>query len=491
MLRVALLLFYVFVVWAGVQATRADERTALVIGNSSYAHTRTLPNARNDASAISIFLRRIGYSVTELYDTSYDILRVAIRDYGRASAGADFTIVYFAGHGLEVAGENYVLPVDARLATSADLEYEAIKLNSIIDTLRGRRKLSLMIIDACRDNPLADKIVLREGARRSLKRGLARVEPKGDFLIAFAANAGAVAQDGTGINGPYAEALIRHLGKPGLDIRIALGGVRDSVMAATGNTQEPVIFGALGGQTISLVPADLSPDQSQWNNAPREREAREAWGAIKGSCAVGDISFFAARYTDTFFGDLATRRIREIEQRVVCDKPLDFDVLARSVQVELKRVGCFKGPINGSWRALSTAALKEYAKHANLADTSGRPSEEVLNLLKTASGRVCPLFCGSDERVIGDKCVKSLKMEAKASPVDGASPEAPRGNKSTNAVSVVPGNCASVRSACSQVRTQCLRACREKLEQATYGSCTGCVTSFATCMNSASAGACR
>jgi hypothetical protein len=460
----------------------SDKRVALVIGNSNYAHTRGLPNARNDAHAMADFLKGVGFQVTERHDANYRELREVFREFGSASSSADVAVVYFAGHGLEVAGENFVVPVDAKLATSSDLEYEAIALTSILDLVRAQRKLNLVIIDACRNNPLAEKMALREGARRSVQKGLARVEPKGDMLIAFAANAGTVAQDGTGFNSPFVEALIEHIGKPGLDIRLALGGVRDAVMAATGNAQEPVIYGALGGQTISLVPAVQATNGTQTNIVVREQDARAAWDGVKNSCSATDLKLFTARYKDTFFGDLGAKRLSEIDQRSICVEPrqatLD-DKLIRSVQTELKRLGCFGGPINGSWGPESIAGLKSYIYHAKLQHSSSEPNAEVLAEMLRGKGRVCPLVCKSGEQQSGDRCVRQA---GPGSPSDAAGSAMPK---------VAVGDCSSVRRACMQLRSQCLRVCREKLGDGAFGSCDGCLSSFSTCVSKGSSGACQ
>lgn len=448
-----------------------NARMALVIGNSNYSHTRTLPNARHDAFAMADFLAGLGYRITARHDAGYDALRSVVREFSGAAADAEFAVVYFAGHGMEIAGQNYLLPTDAKLATSADLEYEAVTLASLLDAVRARRKLNLVIVDACRNNPLADKMTLREGATRSVRRGLARVEAKGDLLVAFAANAGTVAQDGTGHNSPFVEALIDHLGKPGLDIRLALGGVRDAVLTATGNAQEPVIYGALGGQVVSLVaPAEGAAQPSL---ASREQEARTAWESVKDSCNAPDIRLFAGRYRNTFFGDLAAKRVGEIEQKTICvpwaEVALD-EQLTREVQAELKRLGCFGGPVNGTWGPQTVAAFKSYVRLAKLSEDTQAPNEEILAGMKRASGRICL------------PAVKTAAPPPAAAPAPGKALPVPK---------VVSGDCASVRSACVQIRTQCMRVCREKMEDRTYGSCHGCVTSFSTCMKQGSSGACQ
>ncbi len=232
----------------------AEKRVALVIGNTAYQHTRILPNPRNDAAAIGKVLEDIGFKVTVKTDQGYGDMRRVIRDFGQSANGADIAVIHFAGHGLELAGENYLLPVDAKVIRDGDLEYETVTLTSVLSSVRGATKLRLVILDACRNNPLGDRMALSAGATRAVTRGLARIEPSGDVLVAYSAKHGTLAQDGTGPLSPYAEALVKHLATPGVDIRIVLGRVRDAVLAATERRQEPYIYGTLGGAMAMLVP---------------------------------------------------------------------------------------------------------------------------------------------------------------------------------------------------------------------------------------------
>src|SRR5581483_981172 len=182
---------------------------------------------------------------------------------------ADVAVVYYAGHGIEIGGTNYLIPMDARLSHDYDVDDEAIALDRIIRALQPVRRLRLILLDACRDNPFAAK--LRSASRSPTRGGLAKLEDiSADTLVAFAAKAGSISYDGDGVNSPYATALLRHLAEPGVDIRIALGKVRDDVIDMTGGRQEPFIYGSLGGATIPLVPA----------TAPEQQVAKPALGKI-------------------------------------------------------------------------------------------------------------------------------------------------------------------------------------------------------------------
>ena len=163
--------------------------------------------------------------------------------------------MYYAGHGIEVDGTNYLIPVDAVLERDVDVDDEAVSVDRVMRALDPVKRLRVVILDACRDSPFT-RTMKRTMRNPSTDRGLAKVEPaSSDTLISFSAKAGSTAIDGDGPNSPFAAALVRHLTTPGLDLRIAFGRIRDDVMKATSNRQEPFVYGSLGGSLVSLVPA--------------------------------------------------------------------------------------------------------------------------------------------------------------------------------------------------------------------------------------------
>jgi invasion protein IalB len=252
-------------VLAWLPAEAAERRIALVIGNSAYRSAAELPNARNDAKTVAKLLTDAGFDVVQSKsDLGVEEFRRVLRDFADLSDNADVALVYFAGHGIELSGANYLVPVDARLARDRDAEDEAISLDRLLHTVEPARRLKLVILDACRENPFVAKMS-RLSPTRSIGRGLARVEPTAsDTLVAFAAKAGSMAGDGDGTNSPFTKALLAHLTTPGLDVRIALGRVRDQVLKDTNRQQEPFVYGSLGGDIVSLVPtktqtASLTP----------------------------------------------------------------------------------------------------------------------------------------------------------------------------------------------------------------------------------------
>jgi hypothetical protein len=261
--------------FAEAQQLRAEKKVALVIGNSAYANVTKLPNAANDAAAIASTLRESGFVVNESRgDLSLGEFRRAIRQFGDTVRDADIAVVFYAGHGLEVDGVNYLVPTDAKLASDLDVEDEAVPLDRIVRALDLARRLRLVILDACRDNPFL-KNMKRASATRSIGRGLAKVEPNTpDTLIAFAAKAGSTAVDGDGPHSPYTESLLKHLATPDLDVRLAFGRVRDDVLAKTQRQQEPFIYGSLGGAAITLATSPPKSVSTPTRPAATEQETR-------------------------------------------------------------------------------------------------------------------------------------------------------------------------------------------------------------------------
>jgi len=280
-----------------------------------------LPNPSKDAAAISDMLRKAKFDMVEtIRDANNQDMRRAIREFTDKSQDADVAVVYFAGHGIEIDGVNYLIPTDAALQRDRDVYDETVSLERILQVVEPAKQLRLVILDACRDNPFA-KSMKRVSALRSLGRGLIAVEPaRANTLIAYAAKGGSTAEDGSGDNSPYAAALLKHLPTPGLDLRQAFGFVRDDVMKATENKQEPFTYGSLGGATISLVqtaaltttpdtaaavaPAPAAPDA----NAELRRDyeyaervgTREAWESFLKTHASG------------FYADLARAQLSKL-----------------------------------------------------------------------------------------------------------------------------------------------------------------------------------
>ena len=243
------LLIASFLIIGAAAGAPAERRVALVIGNSGYRNAEPLANPVGDARAIGAALERLGFEVEVALDADQLHMREAVRALGIRAEQADVALVFYAGHGIQVGGENFLLPVDARLERERDLLYEALPLELILDEVSQAEKLGLIFLDACRDNPLAEQLRDALGPLHvnQIGRGLARVEAlPGDTLVAFSTKPGDVAVDGTGGHSPYTAALLRHIEEPGLELGLLLRKVRDTVLAATANRQEPRDYSALG-----------------------------------------------------------------------------------------------------------------------------------------------------------------------------------------------------------------------------------------------------
>ncbi|WFU72419.1 caspase family protein [Bradyrhizobium sp. CB2312] len=297
----------------GAEPAFAGKRVALVLANSAYQHAPSLANPVNDGSVMAKTLKEAGFDVVESrHDLSALDTRRVLRDFADATRDADIAVVYYAGHGIEVEGSNYLIPVDAKLERDTDVYDEALSLDRVLVAVEPAKQLRLVILDACRDNPFG-KTMKRTIATRGIGRGLAQVEPTSpNTLIAYSAKAGFTAQDGDGANSPFTMALSKHLTTPGLDVRRAFGFVRDDVLKSTGNKQEPFVYGSLGGEDVPLVPvkvvaaAPTAPVVNPQADIRRDYELslqvgnRAAWEA------------FLAQHPDGFYANLAKLQLEKI-----------------------------------------------------------------------------------------------------------------------------------------------------------------------------------
>jgi hypothetical protein len=303
----------ILTVWLTIlfsQSAWAEKRVALVIGNSAYENVARLANPTNDADAMTATLNAAGFDVVDSRrNLKIADMRKVFRDFADKSRDADVAVVYYAGHGIEVDGTNYLIPVDASLERDLDVYDEAFPLDRILVTIEPAKQLRLVMLDACRDNPFA-KTMKRTIGARGIGRGLAKVEPTSpNTLIAFASKAGSTASDGDSKNSPFTSALVKHIATPGLDLRKAFGYVRDDVLKSTSNRQEPYVYGSLGGDDLPLVagkPVVAAPQPGPQTDQRRDYELalqtgdRDGWEA------------FLRAYPDGFYADLAKVQLKKI-----------------------------------------------------------------------------------------------------------------------------------------------------------------------------------
>ncbi len=233
----------------------AAERVALVIGNSAYDNTAALPNPRNDATDVARSLDELGFEVLLRLDLDEDAMDAALTDFGRKAERAELALVFYAGHGIEVEGHNYLLPVDAPPLTHERQLRRLVPLDDMIAEAAYAR-VGIVLVDACRDNPLANNLRTALGASRSVAvgRGLGALRaPPPQTLVVYATEAGQTANDGEGRNSPFTQGLLAHLATPGLEVGLLVRRIRGEVLRLTGNRQQPFDYGSLGADPIYLA----------------------------------------------------------------------------------------------------------------------------------------------------------------------------------------------------------------------------------------------
>ncbi len=239
---------------------QAYERVGLVIGNGNYAHAGVLANPVNDAQAVADALNDVGFDVVLGRDLDRAAMERLLREFLRKAASAKVVLVFYAGHGLQVDGRNYLVPVDAKVESASDLAFDTVELDKILGSLEDPARATIVILDACRDNPLTRSTAARSRST-SVGSGLAAYSTLGTgTLIAFATAPGKVALDGTGRNSPFTASLVKHIRTPGLEVRSMLTRVRADVMAATGNKQLPWDNSSLMGDVfLASAPTGAAP----------------------------------------------------------------------------------------------------------------------------------------------------------------------------------------------------------------------------------------
>jgi uncharacterized caspase-like protein len=299
------------------RAAFAEKRVALVIGNGAYVNASPLPNPKNDGEDMAAALRKLGFTVILGIDLDKRAMDAKILAFANALSGADTGVFHYSGHGLQVSGVNYLVPVDAELATPAALDFEAVRLDLVQRTMEREAKTNVLFLDACRNNPLARNLARALGTRSAeIGRGLAATEAGVGTLIGFSTQPGNVALDGSGRNSPYSGPLAKAIGTPGKDLSAILIAVRNEVLAATGEKQVPWEHSALrapfyfqpGSPAVSAGPPQaagpLGPDA-------------QAWSVVQNTTSEAILEEFIRGFPDSVYVRFAKARIEELRR----DKP--------------------------------------------------------------------------------------------------------------------------------------------------------------------------
>jgi hypothetical protein len=293
-----------------VPAEAAGKRVALVIGNSGYEHAGELVNPKNDAADVAAALEKVGFVVISGIDLDKRGMENAVRRFAREMTGAEAGAFFYAGHGLQVAGQNYLVPTDAKLDDAAGVDFELIRLDLVQRTMEGAAKTNILFLDACRDNPLARNLARAMGTRSTaVGKGLASVESGIGTLISFSTQPGNVALDGKGRNSPFAGALAQQLLAGRGDLADMLISVRRSVMQATDNRQVPWEHSSLTDRFYFTAPSGTAPALSY-----AEQAELAFWESVRDSKQAAVVRSYIDAYPKGAFVVLAKAIIEQLEQ---------------------------------------------------------------------------------------------------------------------------------------------------------------------------------
>ena len=441
--RIALLLM---LATAFAWPAMAEKRVALVIGNGNYLKAAELKNPVNDASDMAEKLKSLGFDVVSGTNLGHKKLLETVKDFSTRIEGADVALFFYAGHAVQVDGVNYIAPIDTDIARESDLDFETISLELIRRQMERSATTSIVLLDACRDNPLTRRLGLRTRSTASSK-GLARLEPAAEgTFIAFATQPDNVALDGKGRNSPFTSALLKNIDREGVEISAMMTDVRRDVYETTDQQQLPWTNSSLLGlfyfnpqkEVAAKEPAPASDDAT---NDARNQELKQLeqesadWTIAEKSGDAAIIRQFLEKYPNGVYARLArfslerltstTADKAENQQVASLEKPADTrsqqesdptpqvaardkeaeKELVRSIQSELSRVGCDAGKADGIWGRKSEQAVSRYAKHGGLKLTSLEPDESLLKTLQKDKGRICPLNCSAREVEKNGECV--------------------------------------------------------------------------------------
>jgi uncharacterized caspase-like protein len=289
---------FLFAAGLFAEAHAAEQRVALVIGNGGYRSVPELRNSRNDADDISEQLKRLGFAVVDGRDLDRSAMQAALGRFAQRLKGSDAGLVYYSGHGLQINGQNFLVPVDLKMDGGAFTPFELVKLDDVIEALSYTDGVRLLVLDACRDNPFANVLAQNKGSRgASTTRGLAKIERSQGMLIAYSTQSNAVAADGNGRNSPFTDALVREMQVPGLEVATVFRRVAINVNRETGGAQTPEL-------SVSLL-------QDFYLN-PQESDA-SAWQKLGSSASVADLKTFISRFPTSVMVDAARARLDAIE----------------------------------------------------------------------------------------------------------------------------------------------------------------------------------
>jgi len=315
-------LFLVLLSGLALAETPPERRVALVIGNSSYRNAPVLPNTVNDARDMVVALRKVGFEVVDGIDLDKRGMDAALTRFARIAQDADAAMFYFAGHGFQFNGENYLVPVEAKIEDEVGVQYETTRLNDVVTALNYAKGVKIMVLDACRNNPFVGLLAKRQATRGfSVGSGLAPVQRAQGMVIAYATQANDVAADGAGRNSPFTAALVREIDQPGLEVATLFRRVQKSVYDTTAGRQTPEL-------SLSLL-GDFYLN--------REETDADVWRRIRASDDALALQAFIQRYPQSFFVIDARTRLDLLERRSSVSSEREFAERERALLQRLER----------------------------------------------------------------------------------------------------------------------------------------------------------
>lgn len=423
-------LLAVSVTWSS--ASQAERRVALIIGNGAYKNVPSLPNPPKDATAIAALLRNLGFDVAMGTDLTQATMTDSLRKFASDADNADVALFFYAGHGLQLDGKNYLLPIDANLKSEIDVKLGGpIDVNVMLDQTMSTAKVKLVFLDACRDNPFVEQIS-RSARTRSLtiKSGMAEMKSSEGTLLAFATSPGQVALDGTGGHSPFTTALLDNLGAQNTEISVSLTKVRAQVADLTKKKQSPWASTNLTGlfymnqqATAETVKTDATPDRVATAEPAAASSGGSAvelefWRSVKESNKPEELNAYLTRYPDGSFSSIARSRIAELhdpkspisrstssnepvidpatkttEANIKTEEEIDLARdTRRDVQRRLKALG-FATPVSGQFSDETRRAI------TNWQSARGYPVSGFLNRLQYSALKteVLPKTAASDD----------------------------------------------------------------------------------------------
>ncbi len=371
--------------WIPAAGAQQENRVALVIGNAAYVHADQLRNPINDAREMARVLRAAGFEVIIRENASRRVLTEALGEFAGKITPGGVGLFYFAGHGFQVRGSNYLVPVDAALNTEYDVKYETLDINDVLSRLdEARARLSLVILDACRDNPFSRRF------RSSANRGLAQIDAPRGTVIAYATAPGETAADGDGANGVYTGELLKAIAEPGLKLEDVFKRTIDGVARVSGNKQTPWMSSSFRGEfyfhpvaapprvAASTPPPPPEPRPAPPAASPTSSEMLElaAWNAVANSSNPALFEAFLERFPNGIYGGIARARLAELKAAQIASRARDqADEDARrkaAADAEAKRLAADEARRKADAEAEAKRAATEEARRKADAEAEAR-----------------------------------------------------------------------------------------------------------------------